>query len=658
MVNEIRIDDWQESGMATRRFVLMGGAALVAAGCAGRDRRARDVDVAAHTARLDAFFEEVFEERIVRSPQLATSLGDRRGYDRWDDASDAHADADLALGAARLAEMRRRFDPALLTPDGKLSFRLFEAEQARAAEAYKWRRYRYRFDQMGGVHQGAVTFLLNQHKVESVADAEAYVKRIEGLGPYMRQQIAQNEASAAAGVLMPKFVYDYAIPGARNIVTGAPFGEAFISDTQFAALIAPGAAASGPQSPPQSPLWGDFLKKIVALDTSAANKTALLQKAHAALRNSVAPAYDAVIAMLVAHQQRAGTDDGVWRLPEGAAYYTGLLERQTTTKLTGDEIHAIGLTQVARLHGEMRAIMTRVNFQGDLRAFFTFMETDARFYESDTPEGKARYVAKATAAIDAMRLKLPDYFGRLPKAQLEVRAVETWREQSAGLAFYNRPAPDGSRPGIYYANTYNMKALPLYQLEALAYHEGIPGHHMQIAIAQELEGVPRFRKFGGYTAYSEGWGLYCERLAKEMGAYADPYSDFGRLTLELRRAIRLVVDTGLHHKRWPRQQAIDYVLANQPGDEPQARKDIDRYIVMPGQATAYMIGQMEILRLREEARLARGDRFDIKGFHDTVLGQGALPLDVLGEQVKAWSQTPLTPIAPAQSQRFSWPFRR
>ncbi|MBT9444703.1 MAG: DUF885 domain-containing protein [Hyphomonadaceae bacterium] len=639
--------------MTTRRNVLLAGAGLLAvSGCALGDRRPRAADVLAHTAKLDAFFEEVFEERIVRSPQLATSLGDRRGYDRWDDVSDAHADADLAIAAARVGEMKTRFDPALLTQGGALSFRLFEAEHARAVEAHKWRRWRYRFDQMNGVHQGAVTFLLNQHKVESLADAESYVSRLEGLGPYLRQQIVLNEASAEAGILMPAFVYDYSIPGARNIITGAPFGVTAISDTQLAALAKPDAAPTGSQSP----LWGDALKKLRALDAPDDAKIALLQKAQTALRDSVRPAYEAVIAMLEDHKGRTGTDDGVWRLPDGAAYYTSLLERQTTTKLTGDEIHAIGLAQVARLHGEMRAIMTRVNFTGDLKAFFEFMETDPRFYEADTPEGKRAYVEKAAAAIEAMRQKLPDWFGRLPKAALEVRAVEEWREQSAGLAFYNRPAPDGSRPGIYYANTFNMKALPLYQLEALAYHEGIPGHHMQIAIAQELEGIPRFRRFGGYTAYSEGWGLYCERLGKEMGAYADPYSDFGRLVLELRRAIRLVVDTGLHHKKWPRQQAIDFVLANQPGDEPQARKDIDRYIVMPGQATAYMIGQMEILRLREEAKLARGEHFDIKGFHDTVLGDGALPLDILGERVKAWSELPLTPVKP--QRRFGWPFGR
>jgi len=219
---------------------------------------------------------------------------------------------------------------------------------------------------------------------------------------------------------------------------------------------------------------------------------------------------------------------------------------------------------------------------------------------------------------------------------MEVRAVEPFREQAAGLAFYERPSPDGSRPGVYYANTVDMKALPTYQIEALAFHEGIPGHHFQIAFAQELTGLPRFRRFGGYTAFSEGWGLYTERLAKDMGFYQDPYSDFGRLTLEIRRAIRLVVDTGLHSKRWSREKAVQYILDNQPGDKPQAQKDIDRYIVMPGQATAYMIGQREILRLRDKAKASLGSRFSYKGFHDVVLSHGAVPLDVLAQNVEAW----------------------
>jgi uncharacterized protein (DUF885 family) len=433
------------------------------------------------------------------------------------------------------------------------------------------------------------------------------------LKPYLDGQVAQAEASAAAGILMPRFVYDHAIAGARAIISGAPFTDG-----------------------PDSPLWADVKRKIAALQAQQSESGPLLAAASDALGQSVKPAFENVIAMLESHKAKAGTDDGVWRLPEGEAYYAALLKRHTTTDLSADQIHEIGLGQVARLHGEMQAILTQVKFTGDLNAFFSFIETDARFYEPETAEGKAAYIAKATAAIEAMKKKLPDVFATLPKADLVVRAVEPFRERNAGLAFYERPAPDGSRPGVYYANTSNMKGLPLYQLEALAYHEGVPGHHMQIAIAQELPDVPRFRRFGGYTAYSEGWALYCELLAKEMGFYEDPYADFGRLVLELRRAIRLVVDTGLHHKRWTRERAIAYVLANQPSDEDQAKRDIERYIVNPGQAAAYMIGQMEILRLRAQAKTTLGTKFDIRQFHDAVLRNGAVPLNVLDELVTAW----------------------
>ena len=365
---------------------------------------------------------------------------------------------------------------------------------------------------------------------------------------------------------------------------------------------------------------------------------ALLAAGRAALLNSVTPAYEHLISAMQAQQARASTDDGAWKLPDGDEFYAARLRNFTTTDLTAQQIHDIGLENVARIHDEMRALMRRVNFSGDLAAFFRFMTDDDQFYVADSAEGRAEYVRRATAAIDAMRTRLPQYFGRMPRAAMEVRPVEPFRERQAGLAFYQRAAPDGSRPGVYYVNTFDVRAIPLYQLEALAYHEGIPGHHMQLSIAQELEGVPRFRRFlTFYTAYTEGWGLYTEYLAKEMGGYQDPYSEFGRLVLELRRAIRLVVDTGLHYKRWTRQQTIDYILANQPSNPREADRDTGRYIVNPGQATAYLIGQREILRLRSEAQQSMGDRFSISGFHDAVLANGAVPLDVLGELVRDWS---------------------
>ena len=599
--------------MISRRQALMGAAATtMAAGApwlaAEAKKPPRD-----ETAALNALLEKAFDQRIARSPQFATTLGDKRNYDRWNDVSDARADEDLRLAKASLAEIKRKIDPAKLTGEGALSLALYEQDVARAGANDQWRRHVYLFNQMFGVQSQAPTFLINQHKVASRTDAEAYVARLERMGAYIDAQVARSEVNAAAGIMPPRHIYDYVLPAARNVIKGAPFTD--------------GA---------DSPLWADAKAKIGKLDAPEPVKAKLTEDARKALLGGVAPAYQRMIATLEAQKSKAPTDDGVWRLPNGDAFYAARLADQTTTALSANEIHQIGLDNVARLQSEMRAIMQKVGFTGDLRAFFTFMETDAQFFLPQTAEGKAEYIKRATAAIDAMNKRVPDFFTRTPKAPMVVRAVEAFREQAAGLAFYERPSPDGSRPGVYYANTVDMKALPTYQIEALAYHEGIPGHHFQIAIAQELGDLPRFRRFGGYTAYSEGWGLYTERLAKDMGFYQDPYSDFGRLTLEIRRAIRLVVDTGLHAKRWPREQAIQYILANQPGDRAQAAKDIDRYIVMPGQATAYMIGQQEILRLRDKAKAKLGAGFSYGAFHDVVLRHGAVPLGVLAANVDGW----------------------
>jgi uncharacterized protein (DUF885 family) len=304
--------------------------------------------------------------------------------------------------------------------------------------------------------------------------------------------------------------------------------------------------------------------------------------------------------------------------------------------MTAEEIHAVGLAEVARIEGEMRAIMQQVGFKGSLPEFFEAVRKDPRFYYPDSPEGKAAYLAEATRVIDDMRTRLPQLFRTLPKAPMVVKAVEPFRERSAGKAFYQSPSADGKRPGVYYANLYRMADMPKYELPALAYHEGIPGHHMQLAIAGELDALPRFRRFGGFTAYSEGWGLYTERLPKELGLYADPYEDFGRLTMEMTRAVRLVVDTGLHAKRWTREQVIQYHLEKLPMTRDAATKATERYIVMPGQATAYTVGMLKIVALREKAKAALGPRFDIRDFHDVVLRSGALPLELLEQQVDAW----------------------
>jgi len=296
----------------------------------------------------------------------------------------------------------------------------------------------------------------------------------------------------------------------------------------------------------------------------------------------------------------------------------------------------LGLKEVERIHNEMRAIMDQVNFEGSLQDFFKFMRNDDQFYYEDSDEGRQRYMTEAKDYIDAMEAKLPEYFGLTPKAPMVVKRVEAFREQSAGKAFYQSPAKDGSRPGTYYANLFDMRSMPTYQMEALAYHEGIPGHHMQRTIAQELEGIPEFQKYVSFTAYTEGWGLYTEELGKDMGFYVDPYSDFGRLAMELWRACRLVVDTGIHEMRWSREKAIQYLVENTPNPEADSVKAIERYIALPGQATAYMIGKIKIMELREKAQAELGDKFDFRGFHDTVLKDGPVPLTILEDNVNKW----------------------
>ncbi|MEX1147123.1 MAG: DUF885 domain-containing protein, partial [Sphingomonadales bacterium] len=362
----------------------------------------------------------------------------------------------------------------------------------------------------------------------------------------------------------------------------------------------------------------------------------LLVAAQRALLDSVGPAYENLIGTLERLEPLAEGNHGAWSLPDGANYYDYQLAYYTTTDLTAAEIHQIGVEDVARIHHQMQDIMDEVGFEGTLQEFFAFMQEDEQFYYPDTDEGREDYLADARARIETMRGQLDDVFRLQPKADLTVRRVEEFREQSAGKAFYQMPALDGSRPGIYYANLYDMSQMPTYELEALAYHEGIPGHHMQIAIKQELEDLPRFRKFAYFGAYTEGWGLYAEKLPREMGFYEDPYSNFGRLSMELWRAARLVVDTGLHHKRWTMDEAVAYLDENTPNPHDDNVRGIQRYIVMPGQATSYKIGMIKILDLRERAKDALGEAFDIRDFHDEVLRNGALPLSVLEQQVDQW----------------------
>jgi len=609
---------------AVRLTLAVGASAAVLAACshnpAARTAVAATITAAEdQSAAINAWFEEAWGSEVARSPEQQTFLGRKTNYDQWDDPSDEFAQEGHRIEQAKLAEMRATFDAGKLDANARLSYRLFEYSAERSEKAFPYRNHWYRFSHFRAPHSSAPAFLINQHKIDTVADAEAYIARLEGLKANFagHQKVAEDQF--ARGIHPPKWSYAKMIETAKNIVTGAPFDN----------------------SGKPSTILADFTDKIGKLDASPATKAALRKRAEAALLKSVRPAYQNLVAMFEQQMARASNDDGAWKLPEGDAYYNVQLERMTTTQMTADEIHDLGMREVARIHAEMDAIRKKVGFKGDLKAFFAFMreDKDKRFTYPDTDEGRERYLVEATAAIDAMRARLDELFITKPKADMIVKRVEPFREKSAGKAFYQRPAPDGSRPGIYYANLYEMAAMPTYQLEALAYHEGIPGHHMQIAIAQELEDVPSFRRFGGFTAYSEGWGLYSEWIAKEIGFYSDPYSDFGRLAMELWRAGRLVVDTGIHQKRWTRQEAIDWLIENTPNAEGDAESSIERYVVMPGQATAYKVGMLKIQELRARAEKKLGRKFDVREFHDAVLRNGAVPLAILEENIDAWIAT-------------------
>ncbi|MBW0278105.1 DUF885 domain-containing protein [Shewanella xiamenensis] len=562
--------------------------------------------------KANALFETIFMENIMASPIAQTYMGIKQDYDKWDDIGDEADARELARTKKQLAEVNK-LDASKLDPQTRLSLTLLTQNLNNDIKDYQWRYHNYPVNQMHGGHSMIASFLINQHQITDVSDAKAYISRLNGVPKRLSQLQQALEIRADKGIIAPKFVFGYVISDSQNIIKGAPFDKG-----EDSALLA------------------DFRKKVNALSISETEKNQLIADAEKALVSQVEPAYKTLIAYIKTLEAKADTRDGVWKLPDGEAFYNNALARTTTTHMTADEIHQLGLAEVERIHNEMRAIMKKVNFNGTLQEFFAFMRDDPQFYYPNTAEGKAAYLADATKLIDNMRSRLDEVFKVKPKAAMIVKQVEAFREKSAGKAFYEQPAPDGSRPGSYYANLYDMKAMPKYQMEALAYHEGIPGHHMQIAISQELKDIPKFRKFGGYTAYIEGWGLYSESFPKEMGLYADPYSDFGRLAMELWRACRLVVDTGIHAKKWTREQGIAYYVDNTPNAKSDAKKMVERHIVMPSQATAYKVGMIKLLELRHKAEKQLGDKFDIRDFHTLVLANGALPLDVLEEQVDQW----------------------
>ena len=617
--------------MSSMRRILLLCTLLICAACqeaAPPESSAQTAETAAASTidtrlsesdRLNAWFDEKFEEQVMMSPAWLTRLARKDRYSEYDDLSEEEADRQLQWLADTVDELQANFSYEALDLETRTSWDLWVYQYERARDAAAFRRGNYIFTQMLGPQSGVPQFLIRFHRVDDVADMTAYIERIGGISRAIRQLLVQAKVRAQAGIRPPRFGHEGAISEAQKLITGVPFS----------------------QIGQDSPLWADAKKKIAALESAgvvdADTADALRADARAALLDDFEPAYTDLIEWLNTDIDFvSAVPQGVGSLPNGREYYQYRLTASTTTDLTADDIHSIGLAEVARIQSEMKLIRDQVGFDGDLQAFFNFTREDDRFQYPNTDEGRQGYIDDSTAFLNFIENKLPDYFGILPKADLVVRRVEPFREQDGAPQHYSLGAPDGSRPGVYYAHLSDMSAMPKHLMEAIAYHEGNPGHHMQISIAQESESVPKFRTQLGFTAFSEGWGLYAELLAKEMGAYADPYSDFGRLSTEIWRAVRLVVDTGIHAKGWSEEQAIAYFKANSALADGAIKAEVRRYFVWPGQATAYKIGMLKIQELRGMAETALGDRFDIRAFHDTVLGGGALPLSILERRIEEW----------------------
>jgi uncharacterized protein (DUF885 family) len=604
-----------------RKFLLIGFSTIALMACQADNKTkeitneiSTQVSVPNEKLQLNEWLNSKFYERVRRYPQYLAGLGIKERMTEWNDPSYEFALKELEIISNEMNEIKVKFNLDSLADEEKLSYRLFLENSQNSLDQMEWWYHDYALTQMYGAHSGVPTFLINQHPIDNIADANAYIKRIELSGNYLEKVLENTRESARRGIRPPKFVYSHVISTSRNIIKGFPFEK----------------------SDELNLVYDDFNKKIFELSLPNEVSENLRKQAQDALQGSFKPAYISLINEMLTQQKQTTEDDGVWKLPKGNEYYASRLKTMTTTELSAKEIHQIGLDEVDRIHEEMRAIMSRVGFEGNLQDFFKYLKDEPRFTYPDTEAGREDYIKEATRIIETISKRLDEVFLKLPKAKLEVRRVEAFREKTAGKAFYSRGTPDGSRPGYYYANLNDINDMPKYQMEALAYHEGNPGHHMQLSISQELSGVPEFRKHNSVTAYTEGWGLYSEFFPKEMGFYDDPYSDFGRLAMELWRAARLVVDTGIHDKKWTRTEAIDYLLANTPNPKNDCEKAIERYIVMPGQATAYKIGMMKILELRENAKDRLQEKFDIRSFHDTIINSGPVPLNILEERVNNW----------------------
>jgi uncharacterized protein (DUF885 family) len=563
--------------------------------------QAAPASVDANRKALNEIFHDYWEDNLGHNPEFASSLGDKRYNDRISDYSAKAFNASLAREQAFVMRLAA-IDPAGLTDQEKISLNLLLRQFTEDQEAAEFKEWEMPVNQLGGI-QTIYPELVSQLTFTTQKDYDDWIARLR-LVPKAFDQVTAN---MAIGIddhrLPPKYLMEKVLDQVKTM-----------------------AAQKSEDSPFAQPLKS-FPASIKPLDQERIKQDTL-----AAIAQAVLPAYLRFARFLeVSYVPACRTDPGISALPDGQKYYQFLIRRSTTTDLTADQIHQIGLDEVKRDEAEMLAIAQKLGF-ADLASFRASLNTNPKLKASSGDALLAAY----KSYIGPMEAKLPQLFGRLPKARLEVVPVPDYLEKAMYPAYYEDGAPDGSRPGRLYVNEYNATDRNLYAIEAVAYHEGIPGHHLQISIAQELQDIPTFRKYEGYTAFVEGWALYAERLGKEVGFYQDPMSDYGRLQADMWRAIRLVVDTGVHNQHWTRDQMVQYFHDHSAIEETTIQTEVDRYIGWPGQALAYKLGQLKILELRDRAKKALGDKFDLRAFHDQVLDAGALPLDVLSDRIDAW----------------------
>ena len=578
---------------------------------------------------FDWAINRAFMQFVLESPETLSQLrmlesaGITFHQDELDDESSAAGDRMIAK-MNDLAEEFQSYDREDLTYQQQLTYDMgnwFVGKMKDGAD--KWRYHNYPVNQLFGVQNGFPTFMESAHQVNSVSDAEDYNARLSKIGVKFAQVQEGLKLREEKGIIPPTFVFEKVLAEIEGFVN-TPIE--------------------------QNILYSSFEKKLTeAKAIPEAERNRLLADAKQQIETTVYPAYRGLHGFLAEQKAKSTPDAGVWKLPEGDAFYAYMLEMFTTTSMKPEEVHQLGLDEVARIHGEMREILAAQNYDVNLPVgtLMRQLSEEARFQYPDTAEGREQILKDYQTIIDEISAGQDKWFAVKPKMGVKVERIPEFKEKTSPGAYYNPPAMDGSRPGIFYANLYDIKATPKYDMRTLAYHEAVPGHHFQITIAQENAELPLFRRMAPFTAFTEGWALYAERVAWEAGFQNDPFDNLGRLQAELFRAVRLVVDTGLHAKRWTREQAIEYMMTNTGLAESDVTSEIERYIVMPGQACSYKIGMIEILKLREEARSKLGDKFDIREFHSMVLKNGAMPLFLLRKVVDEWTTEQLanTPAA-------------